>query len=90
MEAAQRVLGKPMPELQYEPIAPEAQYLWSWFAELSNARGNSGFGPSPITYLEIQAWAALKQISIEVFEVNALKALDSVYLNSSNKEKKTP
>lgn len=38
----------------------------------------------------MQAWASLKRIGLEVFEVEALKALDHVYLNLSNKEKKKP
>lgn len=65
------------------------QYLWLWFIDLGKARQSSGFGPNPISYLEMQAWASLKRIRLEEFEIDALKALDIVYLNSANKEKKT-
>ena len=86
---AQLALGRPVEELHHDPLPEEAQYLWEWFAELSNSRQSGGFGPNPISHLDMQAWASLKRLTLEPFEVDALRAIDAVYLAASNKKKPT-
>ena len=55
-------------------------HLWAWFIELSAARGSSGFGPLPIGYGEIDAWARLTMRDPTPAEVTALRRLDGVFL----------
>jgi hypothetical protein len=71
----------PGPELE---IPPDLVYLWSWFTELSSTRGG-GWGPSPITYMEIKAWAELTGNCPDVWEVSVLKAMDNKYLEMVNR-----
>lgn len=56
------------------------EYLWAWFRELNAARGSSGFGPNPLAYTEIAAWARLTGRAPAVWEVRWLIALDHVWL----------
>lgn len=57
-----------------------AQHVWWWFLELNAARGNNGFGPSPITYSDIMNWKVLTAIEIAPWEVKAIKLIDVQYL----------
>lgn len=60
--------------------AGPAAYLWDWFLELHSARTSSGFGPAPIGFAELAAWARLTRRTPSAFEVMALRALDHVYM----------
>ena len=71
----------PGPDLE---IPIDLQYLWEWFTCLSSTRGG-GWGPSPITYTEIKAWAELLNIYPSPWEVGMLKVMDNKYLNVVNK-----
>ena len=50
--------------------------------ELSNARPSQ----AAISFSEIQAWASLKRISLDPLEVEAIKALDQVFLTLARKK----
>ena len=70
-----------------EPELPlEAQYLWAWFQEISRARGGNGFGPNPISFLEVYAWSTLTGMEIRPFEVEAIIAIDRCYVASLAKD----
>jgi hypothetical protein len=60
-------------------IAPAGHRLWRIFCALHAARGG-GFGPNPISYSEIDAWARLHREPVRPFEVNILGAMDRAYL----------
>lgn len=47
------------------------EYLLSWYCELR--------GGENLTFTEIRNWAELKNISLEPYEVDALKQLDILY-----------
>jgi len=65
--------GKPhLPEIL---IPVDVQYLWDWFMDLNNAR-QSGFGISPISYMELQAWAHMTGVQPTIWEVQVLKRID--------------
>ena len=74
---------------------PENCYeVWKWFIDLHNARGSNGMGISPISYLEIDAYFRLMDISPSDWEVSLIRRFDIVAMNSfaeeSNKRAKTP
>lgn len=68
-----------------------ARHVWDWFLELHAARGGSGFGPSPISYMEIAAWGFLTKRRPQQWEVAAIRRLDHEYLQaaSESQEKQT-
>jgi len=57
-------------------------YIWDWFTELNNGRQNSGFGPMPISYLEIHSWSELTKSYINPWEIEVIKEMDSAYIAS--------
>jgi len=71
-----------MPErlAEVEDLSAALIHIWTWFHELSATRGNNGFGPSPITFTEIQAWSQLTGRTLDVWTVEAIKAVDARYL----------
>lgn len=60
--------------------AGHAKHVWEWFLELHAARSGSGFGPNPIGYADIDAWARLSRRRLAAWEVAAIRAMDQAYL----------
>jgi hypothetical protein len=69
---------------QLEPVAtPDLLfYLWVYFKQLNETRGNNGYSPNPLSFLEIEAWCRLMKISLSSFDVECLMALDQEFLIS--------
>lgn len=78
------------PELEQPPLPDELAYLWGWFGQLESARSSNGYGPNPLTYAEIKAWAALTGARPAPWEVGLLKRLDAVYLVEMTRTKPPP
>ena len=76
-----RQTGKKMPEPPALP--PEVRHLWHTFLELHRTRPSSGFGPSAITFVEMDAWQRLMRMPLEVWEVGAIRQLDDVWIEST-------
>jgi len=55
-------------------------YLWNWFWELNAGRGATGFGPAPLSYEGIAAWARLAGVCLTPWELRAIKTLDATYM----------
>ena len=88
LQQAEQALGRPVAELVGPPIPAELSYLWAWFRSLSNSREQG----RAISFSEIKAWAVLNRYVLEPFELDALRVLDIVFLNSVSrlKAKSTP
>ena len=56
------------------------EHLWQWFLELNQGRGTGGFGPSRLTYIDIDAWSRLTRTIIRPGEVRAILAVDNEWL----------
>ncbi|MTD34029.1 phage tail assembly chaperone [Paludibacterium denitrificans] len=55
--------------------------VWRWFGELSQCRGNNGYGPLPITYQDMAAWQALTGETPTSEEVRLIMALDGEFFS---------
>ena len=61
----------------------EAEHLWNWFWQLSNARGSSGFGgASPLCFTEIRAWIEVTGLTVRPWEIDAIRAMDGAYMQA--------
>lgn len=73
------------PDMQPGPDDPQVPLagvrVWGIFLALHNARGG-GFGPAPITYQDIEAYAWVKREPVRPFEVEIICALDRAYLEA--------
>ncbi|MGA1804446.1 phage tail assembly chaperone [Rhizobium sp. HT1-10] len=57
--------------------------VWRWFTDLHNARTYHAHGPNPISYQEIQAYAAATRWLLEPRHVEIIRAMDRAYLDHS-------
>ena len=81
------LLGKAPPKQLEEIELPYCvTYLWQWFCELSGGRGYSEVGPLPLSYSEILAWSQLMKTSPTAWEVQAIKAIDRVFITEAGKK----
>lgn len=90
-DAVERQTGRRPPALDGPALPSAVEHLWDWFVELNAARGSTGFGPAPLGYAEIRAWAALTDRQPSPWEVETLKTLDEAWLASlADSASKTP
>lgn len=57
--------------------------VWSIFLDLNATRGGNGFGPNPIGYTEIEAWARLNREPVRPWEIEIISALDRAFLEKT-------
>ena len=55
------------------------QHIWQWFLQLSATRGG-GFGPAPVTFQDLLAWATLMQTEPTPWEIEQIMMIDGVWL----------
>jgi hypothetical protein len=65
-----------------------AEHVWSWFWELSDARGSNGFGLNPIAFSDIAAWSAMTGAEPSEWEVRAIREMDRAFLTAHAKLKR--
>lgn len=58
-------------------------HVWQIFVKLHKRRP-SGFGPSLITYEQIQAWKNLAEHPLMPWEVEVIEQLDELYMRVTN------
>ena len=63
-------------------IPLHGSHIWDWFWTLSNARGSSGFGASPLCFTEIRAWIEVTGVSVHPWEIDAIRAMDGAYMQA--------
>lgn len=77
-------------ELACPPLPEEVDYLWRIFLRLAARRGSNGFGPNPITWLEMDAFSRLTGIRLAPWEIEVVELLDEMhrrYLNARRPKK---
>ncbi len=77
----QQQTGKAPQELEPLPLSECVAYLWGWFCDLSNGRGDG-----PLTFSEIQAWSNMMKTDPKIWEIEVIKALDRAFLAEVTKK----
>lgn len=73
-------------ELENLVEMPESvAHCWHWFLDLNNSRA-SGFGISPISYLEIQAYFNLMQLEVDPSEIEVIKMFDRIAMEVASEQ----
>lgn len=62
--------GKPV------KVPAAGEQIWHWFRELDCQREGTGFGVNPIGFRSIAAWAALREINLLPWQIDAIIAMD--------------
>lgn len=87
LQTVERMTGRMPPEGVNPVEFPQAvSHLWQWFMQLSNAR-QPGMGVSPITYPDLHAFFSLYGITPDGWELDAIRVLDGIALESMNDKK---
>jgi hypothetical protein len=79
LRAAWKSTGRKPAELDGPALPAPLAHAWDWYQELDAARSGSGFGPNPVGYVELQAWAQLTGTRPSLFELECLRALDETF-----------
>jgi hypothetical protein len=80
--ATERQTGKRPQILLDAPKLPDGcEDLWAIFNELHGCRGSNGFGPSRITFVDIDAWQRITGVRLLPWEVDAIRRADKAFLS---------
>lgn len=86
MLAVEKAIGRKPKELdELVELPKEFTKVWEDYLNLSSSR-QAGFGLSPITYTEIDAYSRLMGIELESWEVQMIKMFDRVTLSEVAKQ----
>lgn len=80
LESVERQTGRRPAALDGPELPADGAHVWAWFLELSAGRGSNGFGPNPISYLDLLAWSLLTGTITRPAEVEAIMALDRAWM----------
>lgn len=61
--------------------------LWSDFSQMHERRGSSGFGPSRISFADVDAWQRVRGVQLAAWELDAIHGADNAFLASLPKPK---
>ena len=68
-------------ELKEAELPEMMAHVWAWFCSLRGRVAPGFAGTSPITWPDMQAWAAITGNHPTPFEIECLVALDDILLN---------
>jgi len=87
-----KAIGKPSPpELLefYDLECPEEfQNYYEDFLQLAKRRGVTESGPSPLTWVDIHAWATVCKIELTTLQIDTISMLDEIWLSVYHKKNK--
>jgi hypothetical protein len=67
-------------KLQIPDFPEEYTHAWAAYRDLAAQRGSNGFGPSPISYSEMEAYCRLTGRVLYSYEVDGITIIDGAYL----------
>ena len=70
-------------ELESVPLPSAAEYIWSIFLELSAHRTSGGFGPTPLSWQDLDAWQRVTKEPITARERAWVFELDRLFLEDA-------
>lgn len=83
--SVERQTGKTPQMLADAPTLPcGCEELWSIFCELSACRGSNGFGPSRITFVDIDAYQRVTGTKLLPWEMKAIRKADDAFLRDQS------
>lgn len=63
------------------PKPPEGfEFVWEWYFELAQSRQQTGFGVSPISWQEMDAWARITGVTLYPWLAMCFRAMDQAWL----------
>ena len=61
--------------------------LFDWFCDLRTARKHNGYSLMAIEYSEMQAYFSMRGISVEKWQIDVIRMLDSLSLDAHRESK---
>lgn len=86
LEQVERQTGKRPKELDGPEFPSLMSHIWTAFLDLNNARGMGAHTANPLSYSEIASYVSLMATPLTPRDIEAIKALDSKYLEVMNKD----
>ena len=80
--------GKKPSQLEVPDCSDDWLYLFDDFYELHSRRSSNGYGPNPISYIELETWSRLTGKFITPQEVIIIMKIDMLYIDSWAKQQR--
>jgi hypothetical protein len=86
LERVAAVTGEVPEELHGPPFPDRYAHIWNVFLEIHTGRSYSANGPNPLSWSDIRAYDSLFSLSLQDWEIRAIKALDLVWLRAMGED----
>jgi hypothetical protein len=77
LEAVERQTGKTPERLMVEPIPVEYGWHWHTWISLHSGRSYGAMGATPLTWLDIDAWARMMRVRLTELDLLVIRVIDS-------------
>lgn len=61
--------------------------IFDWFCDLQTSRKHNGYSLMAIEFSEMQAYFSMQNISVEKWQIDVIRMLDSLYLEALRENK---
>jgi hypothetical protein len=69
--------------LEIPDLPEEYTFAWNAFFELNAGRTSNGYGPNPLSFVEIHAFMALTGTVLLPYEIRGIKLVDAVFMKAT-------
>lgn len=88
LAAVSRQTGEEIEGLDDDEPPEDTEYLWQWFCRLSGRR-QSGMGPAPLAWPQIDAFFRLQGVVPDDWELVAIELLDNEWMAAASETQRS-
>ena len=82
LEKAELTTGKRPAALDHEPLPEAALDAWALWLDLHAGRTANGMGPSPLSWLDLDAWSRMRGRKPTFTELELIRTIDRAFLEA--------
>lgn len=82
LEQVERSTGRRPAPLDPEPLPEPAWDAWGMWLDLHRGRASNGWGPSPLSWLDLDAWSRMRGVRPTFSQLELIRTIDRAYLES--------
>ncbi|WP_246132821.1 phage tail assembly chaperone [Devosia ginsengisoli] len=77
-------------ELALPPFPEALRYLWTAFRRIRSRNGGNGYGPTPISWADLDAFDRLSGLRLLPWEIEIIEVLDDAYFAARHNQEDDP
>lgn len=88
LEHVEATTGKRPPALDHVELPDAARGAWNIWSDLHSGRSQNGNAVVRLSWLDMQAWCAMRHEEISYTDLELVRVIDSAYVSRANSQEK--